>query len=95
MPVATLVLAVALLASGGAVRRRGGDRLVLGSGFEGGPALASDGRLVVGELRGNGALIVLAIDPRTGTATGLAASPPLGDPLTYNVLDVIEDGPAS
>jgi hypothetical protein len=33
-------------------------------GFEGGPALAADGRVVIGELAGNGALRFLAIAPR-------------------------------
>ncbi len=89
--VATLVLAVLLLA---ASAPRAGATVIASSsrGFDGGPALASDGRLVVGELRGNGALAVLAIDPLTRTATGLAASPPLADPLTYNVLDVSGTG---
>ncbi len=63
-------------------------------GFDGGPALASDGRVVVGELRGNGALGFLAIDPGTRAVTAVARFGPIADPLTYNTLSVSGTGAA-
>src|SRR4051812_2674987 len=63
-------------------------------GFDGGPALASDGRIVVGELRGNGALGILAIDPATRAVTELTSFPELADPLTYNDIDIVGTGGA-
>lgn len=61
-------------------------------GYDGGPALASDGRVVVGELRGNGALRVLAVDPATRAVTTLQTFAPVSDPLTYNALVVSGSG---
>ncbi len=91
--VATLALAALLLAAAPALARAA----VIGSsvrGYEGGPALGSDGRVVVGELRGNGALAILAIDPATRAVTQLTRFPALADPLTYNDLDVVGTGGA-
>jgi hypothetical protein len=62
------------------------------SGFEGGPALASDGRVIVGERRGNGALRILAIDPKTWAVRELIALPALADPTTYPVLKLSGTG---
>jgi hypothetical protein len=87
------VLAATLLA---ATAPRAGAAAVASSarGFEGGPALASDGRVVVGELRGNGALAILAVDPATHGVTQVGAFAPLSDPLTYNNLGVSGTGGA-
>jgi hypothetical protein len=62
------------------------------TGFEGGPGLASDGRVVVGERRGNGALAVLAIDPSTTARTELTAFAPLADPTTFSKLAIAGTG---
>jgi hypothetical protein len=62
------------------------------SGFEGRPALASDGRVVVGERRGNSALRILAIDPKTHAARELTAFSALADPTTYPVLKLAGTG---
>ncbi|MDX6705632.1 MAG: hypothetical protein QOK16_2334 [Solirubrobacteraceae bacterium] len=62
------------------------------AGFEGGPALGSDGRVVVGERRGNGALGVLAIAPNTNVATELTAFGPLADPATFSTLGIAGTG---
>jgi len=88
---AMLALASLCLA---ALAPRAGAAIIASSvrGLEGGPALASDGRVVVGELRGNGALAILAIDPRTRAVTELTSYPPLADPLTYNDLHVVGTG---
>ena len=61
-------------------------------GFDGGPALASDGRIVVGERRGSGARRLLAVDPRTRAVAELAAVGPLADPETYRELTVTGTG---
>jgi hypothetical protein len=61
-------------------------------GFEGGPALAADGRVVIGELAGNGALRFLAIDPATRAVTRLITTAPLADALTYNEVSVSGTG---
>jgi hypothetical protein len=58
------------------------------SGFEGGPALGSDGRVVVGERRGNGALRLLAVDPATRARAVLASYPSLADARTYPTLSL-------
>jgi len=68
---------------------------VIGSsprGLEGGPALAADGRVVVGERRGNGALRVQAIDPRTRVITTVASLGPLADPKTFPELSLAGTG---
>lgn len=62
------------------------------AGFDGGPALAADGRVVVGELAGNGALRFLAIDPVTRAATRLTTTSPIADALTYNKVDISGTG---
>jgi hypothetical protein len=62
------------------------------SGFVGGPALASDGRIVVGERRGNGALRIVAIDPATRSVAGLVAFGPLADRRTYHELTITGTG---
>lgn len=77
------------------VSAQGASAAVIASsvrGFAGGPALAGDGRIVVGELRGNGALGILAIDPRTRGVTQLTGFAALADPLTYNSLSVTGAG---
>lgn len=93
---ATALLMVALAAAlhAAAMAPAAGAAVIASSrsGFEGGPALASDGRVIVGERRGNGALRILAIDPRTRAATELIAFPPLPDPATYPVLNVSGTG---
>jgi hypothetical protein len=85
------VLTTTLLAAAAS----GADAAVVASsvrGFEGGPALASDGRVVVGELRGNGALAILAIDPATRAVAQVGAFAPVRDALTYNDLTVSGTG---
>jgi hypothetical protein len=62
------------------------------TGFEGGPALGSDGRVVVGERRGNGALAVLAVDPATTATTKLTAFAQIPDPATFSRLDIAGTG---
>ena len=62
------------------------------SGFEGGPALSGDGRVVVGERRGNGARRILAIDPATRAVAELASFGPLTEPGTYSVLTAMGTG---
>ncbi len=62
------------------------------SGFEGGPALGSDGRVVVGERRGNGALRLLAVDPATRARAVLASYPSLADARTYPTLSLAGTG---
>ena len=62
------------------------------AGFEGGPALAGDGRVVIGERRGNGALAVLAIDPVTRGAAPLTGFGPLADPATFSQLFIAGNG---
>lgn len=62
------------------------------SQYEGGPALAADGRVIVGERRGNGALRILAIDPVTKAAVTLHAFPRLADPLSYSLLELSGGG---
>jgi hypothetical protein len=94
-PAIAPILAIALLLAAAAfVVPRAGAAVIASSvpGFEGGPALAGDGRVVVGERRGNGALRVFAIDPRTGVQTGLTSFGPLGDPTTYPELNITGSG---
>jgi hypothetical protein len=63
-------------------------------GFEGGPALAADGRVVVAERAGSGALRFLAIDPVTRAVTPLSTTAPIDDALTYNEVSVSGSGAA-
>jgi hypothetical protein len=89
----SVAVAALLLALGSLAGQAGAAVLSTSQrGFEGGPALASDGRVVVGELRGNGALAILAIDPRSGAVGEIASYPPLADPLTYNELELAGTG---
>lgn len=62
------------------------------SGYEGGPALAADGRVVVGERLGDGARRLLAVQPATGAVTQLAGFGGLADPATYRELTVAGTG---
>ncbi len=62
------------------------------SGFEGGPGLGADGRVVVGERRGNAALAVLAIDPVTTVVSQLTTFAPVADPAIYSTLDIAGTG---
>lgn len=93
--VAALAIAAVLLAATGTAPHAGAAVIATSvRGFDGGPALASDGRVVVGELRGNGALAIVAIDPATRAVTELTRYPALADPLTTNDLDVVGTGGA-
>ncbi|MDX6677599.1 MAG: hypothetical protein QOE31_1651 [Solirubrobacteraceae bacterium] len=83
---ATLVVCACAPAAGAAVIAEST------SGFAGGPALASDGRVVVGERRANGALRILAIDPATHAATQLAEFGAPADPQTYTELTLAGTG---
>jgi hypothetical protein len=91
-----LLIALAVVALTALPAARAGARVVAESvpGFEGGPALAGDGRVVVGERRGNGARRVLAIDPRTGAATQLTAFGAPADRSLYPSLAIAGDGGA-
>jgi hypothetical protein len=93
--VATTARMLALAATLLAATAPGAGAAVVASsvrGFEGGPALAADGRVVVGERRGNGALRIVAVDPTTKAITQLTAFAPLADPLTYDELAVSGSG---
>lgn len=70
-----LALAAALLAAATAPAAGATELASSWRGFEGGPALASDGRVIIGERRGEGALRILAIDPRTHAAAVVGAFP--------------------
>ncbi len=92
--VTTALLLAALAVAAGLDAPRAGAAVIASSvsGFEGGPALASDGRVVVGERRGDGALRISAIDPRTRARTDLASFGPLGDAGTYPELAITGSG---
>jgi hypothetical protein len=62
------------------------------TGFTGGPALAADGRVILGEHRGDGALRILAIDPRSKAKTQIARFAPLADPLGLSLLHLTGTG---
>lgn len=62
------------------------------AGFEGGPALASDGRVVVGEVSGRGGRRIVAIDPVTHAITQLAAFAAPVDPAIFNELSITGTG---
>jgi hypothetical protein len=87
--VTAVVLGVVAIALGAIVPAAGAAVIASSrSGFEGGPALGSDGRVVVGERRGNGALRLLAVDPATHVRTSLASYPALADARTYPTLSL-------
>ncbi len=87
-----IALATAMLAS--ALPAPASARVIAQSapGFEGGPGIGADGRVVVGERRGNGALAVLAIDPATNARTEPTAFEPLADPKTFSKLAIAGTG---
>ena len=91
----TLVLAAliaSLLACGVAPGAQAATIATSATGFTAGPVLAPDGRVVIGEHRGSGAVRVLAIDPRTGSAAQLAAFPPLADGRAFTQLNLAGSG---
>ncbi len=62
------------------------------AGFTAGPVLAPDGRVIVGEHLGNGALRVLSVKPGTAGAAQLLAFGPLPGPRDYALLDLDASG---
>lgn len=62
------------------------------TGFTGGPVIAPDGRVVVGERRGDGALRLLAIVPGTSAAVRPVAFPPLAGPRDFSLLNLAGSG---
>jgi len=91
---ATALLVAAVGIALGAIAPAAGAAVIATSrsGFEGGPALGSDGRVVVGERRGNGALRLLAVDPATRGRAVLASYPSLADARTYPTLSLWGSG---
>ncbi len=89
--VSTLIAAAAATATATATARA---TVVARSitGFEGGPALAADGRIVIGERRGDGARRIVAVDPATRKSRVLDTTGPLSDRETYPELTVTGTG---
>ena len=61
-------------------------------GYAAGPVLSGDGRVVVAEHGGKGALHLLAIDPRTAASPRLAYFAPLAGPRDFAVLQLEGSG---
>jgi len=61
-------------------------------GYAGGPALAADGRVAVGERLGNGRVRVMAFVPSTRVVTAIAQYPALEDPRTYSMVTLTGTG---
>jgi len=92
-PGAGMALFLALVAAALGVPAVGADVIASSSsGYEGGPALSSDGRVVVGERRGSGARRILAIDPATRAVSEVASFGALGEPGTYSELTAMGTG---
>lgn len=93
---AALAAALLLLLGGASPRASASVIASSESGFEGGPALASDGRVVIGERRqgdgaprGGGARRILGIDPRTHAFRQLAAFAAPSEQLSPDVRRVL------
>jgi len=87
--------AVLAIAACGAALAPGAGAVAIGTsqrGFEGGPALAADGRVVIGDRLGNGALRIIAIEPRTRAFAEVATFPRLSDARTFPELHVTGTG---
>lgn len=79
-PGAGMALLLALVATALGAPAAGADVIASSSsGYEGGPALSSDGRVIVGERRGSGARRILAIDPATRAVSEVASFGPLAE----------------
>ena len=60
--------------------------------YEGGPVLAADGRVVIGERMAGGGRRILVIDPRTHVFKELARFPAPADPQTFHMLKLAGSG---
>ena len=89
---AVAFLLAALLTAGATAGAQAATIASSVSGYAAGPVLAPDGRVVIGEHRGNGAVRVLAIDPRTRSSAQLAAFPPLADGRLFTQLNLAGSG---
>ena len=95
-PGAGMALLLALVATALGAPAAGADVIASSSsGYEGGPALSSDGRVIVGERRGSGARRILAIDPATRAVSEVASFGPLAEPGTYSELTAMGTGGSS
>lgn len=91
-----LAAALVVLATAASSQARATVIAASAAGFEGGPALARDGRVVIGERRqgdgapgGSGARRVLGIDPRTHAFRELAAFSPPSRQLSGDIRRVL------
>ncbi|MEA2143609.1 MAG: hypothetical protein QOI64_2039 [Solirubrobacteraceae bacterium] len=93
-PIAAIALVLAAL-SASAVLASGAQAATIATsvpGYAAGPVLSGDGRVVVAQRRGKGALDLLTIDPRTGAASRLAAFPPLAGQRDFATMNLAGTG---
>ena len=89
----TLTAVLLTLALGPAPPAQAADPISFSvTSYEGGPVLAADGRVVIGERMAGGGRKILAIDPRTHVFKELARFPPPADPQTFYVLKLAGSG---
>jgi hypothetical protein len=92
LPRATTAL-LALLLGVAASPARAADNISFSlTSYEGGPVLAADGRVVIGERLAGGARRILAIQPATHVFNEIARFPPPADPQTFHVLQLAGSG---
>lgn len=88
----TLVLAALVACTGFVSGARAATIASSVQGFTGGPVLGPNGRVIVGEHRGNGALRVLSIASATAGSAQLVAFGPLPDPRDHALLHLDGSG---
>ena len=92
LPRATTAL-LALLLGVAASPAQGADNISFSlTSYQGGPVLAADGRVVIGERIAGGARRILAIQPATHVFNEIARFPPPTDPQTFHVLQLAGSG---
>ncbi|HEV7808054.1 MAG TPA: hypothetical protein VGO80_19720 [Solirubrobacteraceae bacterium] len=92
LPRATTTL-LALLLGIAAAPARAADNISFSiTSYQGGPVLAADGRVVIGERLAGGARRILAIHPENHAFNEIARFPPPADPRTFHVLRLAGNG---